>query len=287
MTLALRRRGAVRWTRRRSTLAVDVLVLALGLVAMLPFVWMVLASFKTNAEIRAVPPTLFPEEFTLRNYRTILEDPRLPLGVFYRNSAIVALANVATTLFTSSLIGYILAKFAFRGRQLAFWYILATLMIPFQVTMIPSYLILSKLGLLNQLAGLIVPAAFNSFGIFLMRQFCLALPEDLLDAGRVDGASEWRIYRSVVLPQLWPALATLGMLTFMFHWNSYLWPLIVLTDESKRTLPVILTAYSSQKSDQLNLIMAASVLVVLPVLVVFVIAQRWVVRGITLTGSRA
>ena len=257
-----------------------------SLIALVPFIWTILAAFKTGAELRQVPPTFIPHEPTLDNFYTIFTDPKLPLGLFYRNSIFVALMNVAITLFTSSLFGYVFAKFQFPGRQIIFWGIIAIMMIPFQVTMIPGYLILVWLGLLNSLWGLIIPSAINPFGIFLMRQFSLSIPNELLDAARVDGASEWRIYRTIVLPQLGPALATLGMLTFMFNWNAYLWPLIVLTEQSKRTLPIILNWYATQHSNQLHLTMAASVLVLMPVLLVFLIAQRWVVRGITLTGIK-
>jgi multiple sugar transport system permease protein len=261
-------------------------LLLVGLVALAPFLWTILASFKTGAEIRQVPPTYFPQAPTLNNYTTLLNDPQLPLGLFYRNSAIVALANVVTTLFTSSLFGFIFAKYQFPGKRPLFWFILAIMMIPFQVTMIPGYLILVRLNLINSLWGLIIPAFINPFGIFLMRQFSLSIPNELLDAARVDGASEWRIYRSIVLYQLGPALATLGMLTFMFNWNAYLWPLIVLTEQNKRTLPIILTWYSNQHTNQLHLTMAASVLILVPVLVVFLFTQRWIVRGITLTGFK-
>jgi multiple sugar transport system permease protein len=180
-----------------------------SLVAVLPFVWMILGSFKTGAEIRQVPPTFFPAQFTLDNYRTILEDPSLALGLFYRNSAIIAFANVIQVLFTSSLYGYIFAKFNFRYKSLIFWFILMTMMIPHQVTMIPGYLILASLGLINNLWGLIVPAAIDAFGIFLFRQFCYSIPGELLDAARVDGASEFRIYRSIAHQpaQPWPPLA--------------------------------------------------------------------------------
>jgi multiple sugar transport system permease protein len=256
------------------------------LVAVLPFVWMIFGSFKTGREIRQVPPTFFPEQFTLDNYTTILNDEDLPLGLFYRNSAIIAGANVIQVLFTSSLFGYIFAKFRFRGQRVLFWFIMATMMIPFQVTMIPGYLILARLKLINKLWGLIVPAAVDAFGIFLFRQFSLSIPNELLDAARVDGASEFRIYRSIVLHQLGPALATFGMLTFMFNWNAYLWPLVVLTEQNVRTLPIILSWYSNQHTQQLHLTMAASVLVILPVLFVFLLAQRWIVRGITLTGMK-
>ena len=257
-----------------------------SMVAALPFIWMILASFKTGQELRQIPPTFLPQLWTLENYRTIFGDESLMLPLFYRNSAFIALMNVATTLFTSSLFGYIFAKYEFHFKRALFWFILATMMIPFQITMIPGYLILVRLGLINTLWGLIVPSAINAFGIFLMRQFCMSIPSELIDAARADGAGEFRIYRSIVLYQLGPALATLGMLTFMFNWNSYLWPLIVLTEQSKRTLPIILYWYSTQHSNQLHLTMAASVLVVLPVLLVFLATQRWIVRGITLTGIK-
>jgi len=257
-----------------------------SLVMILPFVWMVLGSFKTGREIRQVPPTFFPEEFTLDNYRTILADEDLPLSLFYRNSAIIAVVNVIQVLFTSALFGYIFAKFDFPGKKVIFWFIMATMMIPFQVTMIPGYLILARLNLINKLWGLIIPAALDAFGIFLFRQFALSIPNELIDAARVDGASEFRIFRSIVLYQLGPALATFGMLTFMFNWNAYLWPLIVLTEQRVRTLPIILTWYSNQHSQQLHLTMAASVLVILPVLFIFILSQRWIVKGITLTGIK-
>jgi multiple sugar transport system permease protein len=247
---------------------------------------MILSSFKTGREIRSVPPTFLPEAPTLDNYRTILDDPDLPLWRFYRNSAFVAVANVISTLFTSSLLGYLLAKFQFRFNRPLFWYLLATMMLPAQVTMIPNYLLLSRLGLLNNLWGLVIPAAIDAFGVFLMRQFCLGIPNSLLNAARVDGASEWRIYRSIVLPQLKPALATLGLLTFMTHWNAYLWPLIVLTEQDNRTLPIILTWFSNRNASKLHLTMAASVLIVLPVLFAFALVQRWIVKGITLTGLK-
>jgi multiple sugar transport system permease protein len=272
--------------RRLSRASLYVLLTIFGVIAAVPFVWMILASFKSGAELRQIPPTFVPQDPTLGNYTTILRDPDLPLELFYRNSLFVAVTTVAATLFTSSLLGYVFAKYEFRGRQPLFWFVLATMMIPAQVTMIPGYLILVQLGLLNNLWGLVLPAFIDAFGIFLMRQFMLSIPDDEIWSARVDGASEWRIYRSVVLPQLKPALATLGMLTFMFHWNAYLWPLIVLTEQEKRTLPIILTWYSTQRTAQPNLVMAASVLMVIPVLIIFALSQRWIVRGLTLTGTK-
>jgi multiple sugar transport system permease protein len=271
--------------RRRVNAAYFILIPA-SIVAALPFLWMILGSFKTGREIRKIPPTFFPEEFTLENYQKIFQDENLPLDLFYRNSAIIAIANVVQVLFTSSLFGYIFAKFEFRGKTLLFWFIMATMIIPSQVMMIPGYLILARLKLINKLWGMIIPAAIDPFGIFLFRQFSLSIPNELLDAARVDGASEFRIFRSIVVYQLRPALATFGMLTFMFNWNAYLWPLIVLTEQKVRTLPIILTWYSNMHGDQMHLTMAASVMVVLPVLLVFLFTQRWIVRGITLTGLK-
>jgi multiple sugar transport system permease protein len=271
---------------RAGRTALWIVLCVAGVAAALPFAWMILASFKTGAEIRQIPPTFWPKDATLGNYRTILGDPELPLWLFYKNSAFIAVSNVIATLFTSSLLGYILAKYEFRGRGALFWFVLATMMIPSQVTMIPGYLILLQLGLLNNLWGLVLPALVDAFGVFVMRQFVLSISDDEIWSARVDGASEWRIYRSVVLPQLKPALATLGMLTFMFHWNAYLWPLIVLTEQSKRTLPIILTWYSTEHSSATHLVMAASILMVIPVLIVFALSQKWIVKGLTLTGAK-
>lgn len=257
-----------------------------GIVAALPFLWMIFGSFKSGADIRSVPPTLLPEVWTLDNYRKILTDPELPLLTFYRNSLFVAVFNVFTALFMASLLGYIFAKYDFRLRQPLFWYLMALMMVPASVLMIPNYLILSRLGLLNSLWGLIIPVIVDPFAVFVMRQFILALPDEPIESARIDGASEFRIWWSVVLPQVKPALATLGLLTFMTHWNMYLWPLIVLTENSKRTIPVILTWYSTQHSAQTNLVMAASVLMVVPVLVFFLFTQKWIVAGLTLTGGK-
>ena len=267
-------------------MAVYIILILGSLVAVLPFIWMILASFKTGAELRQIPPTFFPQTWALDNFRTIFNDKDLPLATFYGNSAFVAIMNTTLVLFTSSLFGFVFAKYEFRGKRVIFWFIIATMMIPFQVLMIPGYLILVKLKLLNSLWGLVVGSAIDAFGIFLITQFAKSIPDDLLNAARVDGASEWRIYWQIALPQLGPAMATLGMLTFMFNWNSYLWPLIVLTEQKKRTLPIILNWYSTQHSNQIHLTMAASVLVVVPVLLAFLMMQRWIVKGITLTGIK-
>jgi len=273
--------------RRVFTRSAAYTVLLLGVaVTLVPFIWVLLTSLKPASEIVKVPPTFFPQEWTLQSYQTIFKDPKVPLARFYFNSLFVAGSRVAITLFTSSLAGYIFAKYKFWGKNAAFAFILVQLMIHFQIVMIPAYLILVKLGLIDSLWGLIIPSMVDAFGIFLMRQFIESIPGELMDAARIDGASEFGIYWRIVLPQLGPALATLGIFTFMGTWNDYLWPLIVITTHERRTLPLLLTWYNSQHGTRYDLTMAASILVLLPVLVAYVLFQRWIVRGVALTGFK-
>lgn len=269
-------------------MSVVYVVLITGCVlTLVPFVWTILASFKTHQEIiDPTSQTLLPREFTTENYETIFEDEDLPLERFYFNSAFIAISNVILLTFTSSLWGFVFAKYQFRYKRLLFAYIMATMMIPTQATLIPSYLILLKFDLTNKLIGLVVLAWFDAFGIFLMRQFIRSIPDELLDAARIDGASEWGIYRRIVLPQLGPIMATYALLVFMGNWNAYLFPLIILRDVDVRTLPVILTWYNDRHTADLGLQMAASVLIVMPILLVYVGLQRWVVRGFTLSGFK-
>jgi multiple sugar transport system permease protein len=257
------------------------------LFTLIPFVWMITTSLKNSAEIVHIPPTFFPAEPTLENYITILTDPVIPLVNFYINSIIVSASIVLLVLFTSSLAGYVFAKYKFFGQNFFFMLVLATLMIPFQVIMIPLYLILVRLNLVDSLAGLIVPGMTSAFGIFLMRQFIDGIPNELIDAARIDGSSEFGIYARIILPQMGPALATLGIFQFMGTWNDYLWPLIVITSTPKRTLPIMLTWYIGQHgNNRYDLTMTASFLVILPILVVYLLFQRWIVQGIALTGFK-
>jgi ABC-type glycerol-3-phosphate transport system permease component len=262
-------------------------MLTLGIsVTLLPFVMMILSSFKTNMEVLRVPPTFWPETSTLENYIKIFNDPKLPLLRFYGNSAFVSIFNVVSTLFTSSLVGYMFAKFEFPGKKILFGWFLTMMMIPSQITMIPSYLILARLHLINSLWGLVIFSAVDAFGIFMLRQFCETLPGELLDAARIDGASEWQIYLRIILPQLGAPLATLGILGFMTTWNAYLWPMIVLQKIEVRTLPIILTWFNSTHTGQGALVMAATVLIIMPILIVFLFFQRWIVQGFTMTGFK-
>jgi len=262
-------------------------VLILGTIfTLLPFVWTILTSLKSASEIVKIPPSFFPQHWTIQSYLTIFNDPKVPLARFFANSLFVAFMRVGITLFTSSLAGFIFAKYKFWGRDILFVFILAQMMIPFQVVMIPSYLILVKLGLIDTLWGLIIPSMVDAFGIFLMRQFIESIPNELIDAARIDGAGEFTIYWRIILPQLGAPLAALGIFSFMAVWNDYLWPLIVITTHERRTLPLLLTWYNTAHGTRYDLTMAASVLVLLPILVVYMIFQRWIVRGVAMTGFK-
>jgi multiple sugar transport system permease protein len=273
--------------KRLFTQSSAYLILIFGtLVTLVPFIWVLLTSLKPASEIIRIPPTFFPETWTLDSYRTIFTDPNVPLARFYLNSLFVAVFRVFITIFTSTLAGFIFAKYRFWGKDLIFGFILVQLMIPFQVVMIPAYLILVKLGLVDTLWGLVIPSMVDAFGIFLMRQFIEGIPNELMDAARIDGSSEFGIYWRIILPQMGSAIAALGIFTFMGTWNDYLWPLIVITTHEKRTLPLLLTWYNSQHGTRYDLTMAASILVLLPILVVYAIFQRRFVRGITMTGFK-
>jgi multiple sugar transport system permease protein len=262
-------------------------ILALGCtITLLPFLWMILASFKSSSEILRVPPTFFPEKWTIQSYLTIFKDPKVPLGHFYLNSLFVSGMRVTLTLFTSSFAGYIFAKYKFWGKDIAFGLILAELMIPFQIVMIPTYLIISRLRLVDSLWGLIIPSMVDAFGIYLMRQFIESIPGELIDAARIDGAGEFTIYWRIILPNIGSALSTLGIFTFMGTWNDYMWPLIVITSHEKRTLPLLLTWYNSVHGTRYDLSMAASMLVLVPILIFYFIFQRHIIKSMTMTGFK-
>ena len=257
-------------------------ILTLGLVAtLLPFFYIVVSSLKTDAELRQTPPDFFSKEPSLRHYQTILSDERIPIERNVMNSVIVSLARVAITLFTSSFAGYIFAKYHFKGKNLAFGVILIQIMIPFQVVMIPNYLLVVRFGLIDSLWALIIPTMVDAYGIFMMKQFIESMPAELMDAARMDGASEFGIYSRIILPQMGPPLASLGIFTFMATWNDYLWPLIVLTSPENRTIPLLLVWFQTQHTSNQGLILAASILTLLPIFFVYIFVQRWIVDQAT------
>jgi multiple sugar transport system permease protein len=261
-------------------------VLGVGLfLVVVPFAWMLLSSFKPEAEVRAVPPTWWPETLTLDNYDTLFTSLDFP--TYFANSAIVALAVTAGNMVFCSMLGYALAKLDFPGKRALFAIVLGTLMIPGVVTFVPLFVITTRLGLSNTLIGMILPFLAGPFGVFLMRQYIQTLPDELIQAARIDGAGELRIFFSVILPLCGPALATLGILTFLGSWNNFLWPLVVAQTEDKYTLPVALALYAvGQNATQYGLLLAGSVVVVLPVLAIFLVLQRHIMQGIAMTGIK-
>ena len=257
-------------------------VLIVGLVAtLLPFFYIIVSSLKTDAELRQTPPDFFSKEPSLKHYTTILTDKNIPLTQNLLNSIFVSVSRVAISLFTSSFAGYVFAKYQFKGKNLAFGVILVQIMIPFQVVMIPSYLLVVKLGLIDSLWALIIPAFIDAYGIFMMKQFIEAMPSELMDAARIDGASEFGIYSRIILPQMGPPLASLGIFTFMATWNDYLWPLIVLTSPEKRTIPLLVVWFQTQHVSNQGLVLAASILTLLPIFFVYIFLQRWIVDQAT------
>lgn len=274
---------------RRRDLAARVglyTVLGAGLLVVVgPFLWAVLSSLKPEAEIRRIPATWWPEAVTLDNYRELLS--RLDFPQAFANSAIVAVLTTLGNLAFCSLLGYALAKLRFPGKRALFLVVLGTLMVPSMVTFVPQFVMVSNLGLVNSYGGLILPFLATPFGVFLMRQYLLSIPDELIEAARVDGAGELRIFARVVLPLCGPALATLTILTFLASWNNFLWPLVVATTEDKYTLPVALALYSvGQNRIDFGLVLAGAVAVLLPVVIVFVLLQRHFLRGIATTGLK-
>jgi len=267
----------MRKVRASSVLLHAGLVLG-ALIALLPMFWMISASLMPAGQASSYPPRLVPERVTFEHYAALFT--RLDLGRYMLNSTLVALTVTLVSLGINSMAGYALAKLRFRGRERVHRMMMAGLVVPVQVTMLPLFLLMKQLGLVNSYAGVIIPSLASIFGIFLIRQYTLALPDELLDAARIDGAGEGRIYLSIVLPVIRPILATLAIWTFLTTWNDFMWPLIVLSDESRYTLPVALASLVGEHVQDTELMMAGSVLTVLPVLLVFLFLQRYYVEGV-------
>ena len=259
------------------------LALVIGAILTLtPLLWMVSASFMPAGEATAFPPRLLPSALTLEHYRALFT--RLNLARYAANSALLAAVITVISLLFNSMAGYAFAKFRFRGRDRLFRLLLAALVIPGQVAMLPLFLLLKEMGCVNTYWGVIIPGMASIFGIFLIRQYALSIPDSLLDAARIDGAGELRIYWSLVLPACKPILVTLAIFTFLGTWNDFLWPLIVLTNSDMYTLPVALANLLGEHVQDTELMMAGAVLTVLPVAVLFVALQRYYIEGI-LSGS--
>lgn len=260
--------------------------LTLGVLAMaIPYVWMIITSIKPLAEIQTYPPSFIVHNPTFLPYLDLFR--LLPMARYLLNSIFVASAITLTNLFFCSLAGYAFAKHKFWGRDKLFLLLLASIMIPWQINIIPGFVIIKKLGWLNSYYALIIPNMALAFGIFLCRQFIYSIPNDLIDAAKIDGCGEFAIYRLVIFPLIKPVLAALAIFTFMGQWNNFIWPLVVIHTSSMRTVPLALAVLNGQFGNNFAMVMAGAVVATLPVLTVFLVFQKYFIKGIALTGLKA
>ena len=274
-----------RRVKRTMTRTVIYLILIGGALTMvLPFIWMISTALKTNLEVFTFPPTFIPEVPQWNNFVDIFEI--VPYGRWFLNSIFITLVHTALYLFVASLAAFVFARLHFPGRDTIFMLYLATLMIPVEVTLIPKFILMKELHLIDTYPAVILPGVFNAYGVFLLRQFFLTLPESLEEAAILDGASYFRIYRSIILPLSGPGLATLAIFAFMGAWNDFLWPLIVINTDIMKPLSVGLASFHGLYETNWPYLMAASTLALVPIVLVFVFAQKYFVEGIALTGVK-
>jgi multiple sugar transport system permease protein len=281
-TLSLRSRRE--WAARSSVALAPHLVLLLAcFVAVAPFVWSFFGSFKPFKELVS-SGDLLPHEWTLANYIEILT--RANFIEAFRNSVIVSSAVTAASLFTSSALGFVFAKYHFRGKEVLFAIVLSTMMVPFVVLLVPLYLTMAKVGLVDQLGGVVVVGLWTSIGVFMMRQFMESIPNELIDAARIDGASEFQVYRRMIVPLAKAPLAALGVLVFLGSWDNFLWPSVILHNADNQTLPLLLYGLRSLYWSRYDLWSAGSMLTVVPVMIVYVFASKYFIRGFAMTGLK-
>ncbi|EAC7475698.1 carbohydrate ABC transporter permease [Listeria monocytogenes] len=268
---------------RGAQIAVITILTVGGFFMILPFIWMVLSSLKTDAEILKIPPTIWPETFTLDNFTKLFTE--MDFAIYLKNTLIIVFFSFFG-LFLNAMAGYGFAKFKFKGKNKLFYLVLATMMIPGQVTMIPVYLLLNAAGLTNTMTGIVLPGLVGAFGIFLFRQFMSTISDDLLEAARLDGASEFYIFWRIVIPISRPVLAVQGILTFIAGWNSFLWPLIIANDEKFYTLSVGLQLLKGQYGSNYALQMAGATFMVIPIILIFITFQKYILKGFNVSGMK-
>lgn len=260
----------------------------LGVAAMLilPFLWILSTSLKGNESIFVIPPKWIPDRFHWENYSDVFA--KMPFLTYLRNSVFISTMTIIGTLLSSSLVAYAFACLKWPGRNGVFIFVLATMMLPMQVTMIPLFVLFKNFGWLNTFKPLIIPAFFGggAFNIFLLRQFFMTIPRELFDAARIDGCSEWRIYYNIVLPLAKPALATVAILTFMMTWNDFFGPLIYLSDKLKGTLALGLAMFVGQHQTEWGMLMAASVIMMIPMILLFFLFQKYFIKGFMMSGIK-
>jgi multiple sugar transport system permease protein len=275
-------------SRRTSKVVLYTLAYALliifAFIMLMPFVWMLLSTFKDQRELFEFPPKFLPKKLTLNNYIEVFKT--VPFVRYYLNSLLVTFSSVVLNLFSSSLAGYAFAKYRFKGREIIFKVILGAMMIPFPVTIIPLYIMVYDLGLVDSYFALIITASVSIFGTFLMRQFIVNIPDDLLDAARIDGSSEFGTYVRIILPNLKAPLSALAVFSFMSTWNAFLWPLLVVNDDRHRTVQLGVQFFTQRYGDLIHLQITAAAMAIIPIIVLYLFLQRQFIQGITMTGLK-
>ena len=273
-------------TRKRfsGTVAYYAVAVLLAVIALVPFVWMISTSFKSRGALMSIPIEWIPKEPTLDAYFTVFE--RFPFLRTIGNSLFIAVCYTLLTLVSASMAAFAFTKIPFKGSGLLLGLYLATMMIPTQVTMIPLFVVMNQIGLINHYSSVILPAIFRPFAVFLLVQQMRTIPPDYMDAARIDGAGVWRIWRQVMLPLCAPSLATLAVTNFMDSWNDYLWPLLMLTDKAKMTLPIALSTLNGQYTTNFPVLMAGSLLAMIPMVILYLLFQKQFIQGIAMTGGK-
>ncbi|EEG55573.1 MULTISPECIES: carbohydrate ABC transporter permease [Enterocloster] len=268
------------------TRVIDLVMKCLLVVIMVfPFYWMVITAFKTQKESMIFPPTLIPSQITFESFSTVME--KIPFGLFFKNSLIIALSVVLLQFIVVVPAAYGFAKYNFRCKNLFFAFVLLGFMLPQQITFAPSYLMFNKVGLLNSYAPMIIPFIGNAFGIFLLRQYFLQIPQEIIEAARLDDASEWKIIVRIMIPMARTAISSIGLLSFISSWNSYFWPLVMTSNNTYRTLPIGVTLLTgSEGASQWPIVMAGNLMMVLPILVVYGFASGKIRKAFVYSGIK-
>ncbi|MGI8315476.1 carbohydrate ABC transporter permease [Halobacillus mangrovi] len=274
--------AATKKSRLEKSIVIFIMVVG-GILVSIPFIWMISSSFKPESEVLAIPPTIIPDNPTIEHYIELFTN--MNFAVYLRNTLVIVIFSFLGLLF-NAMAGYGFAKYDFKGREKTFYIVLATMMIPGQVTMIPVYLLLNYMGLTNTMTGIVLPGLAVAFSIFLFRQFMTTIPDDLIEAARLDGAGEFYIFFRLVVPIAKPIFAVQGILTFIAGWNSFLWPLIIANDESLYTLSVGLSLLQGQYANNFALQMAGAAFMVVPIIIIFAFFQKYIVEGFTMSGLK-
>jgi len=279
-----RRRRAYRQDRNGPFFWVA--IVTLSLIFVIPLVWMILTSFRTVEDSRRIPMTLIPDELTLRAYQLMFADEQNPVFLWALNSLLAATGHVLLVLITASMAAYALARLEFRGKNALFGIIVITLFVPGFIFLMPNYLIMDQLGWLDTLIALIVPGAAGAFGVFFLRQFFLAIPKELEESARIDGANTWQIFTRIMLPNSKPALVTLALIAFLANWNDFIWPIFVLFSPERLTLPAGLSTLQAAYNIDYPVVMAGATFAAVPVLILFMFVQRYVIEGVATSGLK-